>query len=93
MERGQRGIYERTSRQNFGVFKGRNQAPSERNILSKEGPARGSRFLKLKKSFHNCSIKDLAKSQTAGFEQHLLKPFAPAIVEAILREAAEEVPQ
>ena len=53
MDRGQRRIYERTSRQNFGVFKGRNQAPSERSILSKEGPARGSRFLKLKKSFHN----------------------------------------
>jgi CheY-like chemotaxis protein len=39
------------------------------------------------------SMEDLAKSQTAGFEQHLLKPVAPAIVEAILREAAEEVPR
>jgi len=39
------------------------------------------------------SMEDLARSQTAGFEQHLLKPFAPAIVEAILREAAEEVPR
>jgi CheY-like chemotaxis protein len=39
------------------------------------------------------SMEDLAKSQTAGFEQHLLKPVAPAIVETILREAAEEVPR
>ena len=39
------------------------------------------------------SMEDLAKSQTAGFEQHLLKPVAPAIVEAILREATEEAPQ
>jgi CheY-like chemotaxis protein len=39
------------------------------------------------------SMEYLARSQTAGFEQHLLKPVAPAIVEAILREAAEEVPR
>ena len=39
------------------------------------------------------SMEDLARSQTAGFEQHLLKPVAPAIVEAILVEAAEEVPR
>ena len=39
------------------------------------------------------SMEDLARSQTAGFEQHLLKPVAPAIVEAILREAAQELPR
>lgn len=39
------------------------------------------------------SMADLARSQTAGFEQHLLKPVAPAIVETILLEAAEEVPR
>jgi len=39
------------------------------------------------------SMEDLAKSQTAGFEQHLRKPVAPAIVEAILLEAAEEAPR
>ena len=39
------------------------------------------------------SMADLARSQTAGFEQHLRKPVAPAIVEAILLEAAEEAPR
>jgi CheY-like chemotaxis protein len=40
-----------------------------------------------------CSIQDLAKSRRAGFDYHLSKPVEIAILEAILREAAEEAPQ
>ena len=39
-----------------------------------------------------CSTEDLARSRTAGFDQHLLKPVSAAIFEAILREVAEEAP-
>jgi CheY-like chemotaxis protein len=40
-----------------------------------------------------CSIQDLARSQEAGFDHHFCKPVEMAVLEAILREAAEEVPQ
>ena len=39
------------------------------------------------------SMQDLTKSRRAGFDYHLAKPVEIAILEAILREAAEEVPQ
>lgn len=38
------------------------------------------------------TAKDLERSQAAGFDQHLTKPLELAVLEAILREAAE-VPQ
>jgi len=41
----------------------------------------------------HCSMQDLTKSRRAGFDYHLSKPVEIAILEAILREAAEEAPQ
>ena len=38
-----------------------------------------------------CSIQDLARSQEAGFDHHFCKPVEMAVLEAILRDAAEEV--
>ena len=38
-----------------------------------------------------CSIQHLARSQHAGFDHHFCKPVEMAVLEAILREAAEEV--
>jgi len=40
-----------------------------------------------------CSMRDLARSQQAGFDHHFCKPVEMAVLEAILREAAEEAPQ
>jgi CheY-like chemotaxis protein len=40
-----------------------------------------------------CSMQDLARSQEAGFYHHFCKPVEMAVLEAILREAAEEAPQ
>jgi len=40
-----------------------------------------------------CSMGDLARSRRAGFDHHLCKPFEDEVLEAILREAAEEAPQ
>jgi two-component system CheB/CheR fusion protein len=39
------------------------------------------------------SAEDLTRSKTAGFDHHLLKPVAAAILEVILRKAAEEAPR
>jgi CheY-like chemotaxis protein len=40
-----------------------------------------------------CSMQDLARSREAGFDRHFCKPVEMAVLEAILREAAEEAPQ
>jgi CheY-like chemotaxis protein len=40
-----------------------------------------------------CSAEDLMRSQAAGFYHYLLKPIEPAVLEAILLEAAEEAPR
>ena len=40
-----------------------------------------------------CSMQDLARSQQAGFDHHFCKPVEMAVLEAILREAAEEAPR
>ncbi len=39
-----------------------------------------------------CSMQDLARSQEAGFDHHFCKPVEMAVLEAILREAAEKAP-
>jgi CheY-like chemotaxis protein len=39
-----------------------------------------------------CSTQDLARSEEAGFYHHFRKPVEMAVLEAILREAAEEAP-
>jgi CheY-like chemotaxis protein len=38
------------------------------------------------------SAQDLARSEEAGFDYHFRKPVEMAVLEAILREAAEEAP-
>jgi CheY-like chemotaxis protein len=38
-----------------------------------------------------CSTRDLARSQEAGFDHHFCKPVEMTVLEAILRDAAEEV--
>jgi len=38
-------------------------------------------------------MQDLARSHEAGFDHHFSKPVETAVLEAILREAAEEAPQ
>jgi two-component system CheB/CheR fusion protein len=40
-----------------------------------------------------CSMQDLARSQEAGFDHHFRKPVETVVLEAILREAAQEIPQ
>jgi hypothetical protein len=37
------------------------------------------------------AAEDLERSRAAGFDRHLSKPTDPAVLESILREAAEEV--
>jgi hypothetical protein len=37
-------------------------------------------------------MQDLARSQEAGFDHHFCKPVEMAVLEAILREAAEKAP-
>ena len=39
-----------------------------------------------------CGMQDLARSREAGFDRHFCKPVETAVLEAILREAAEKAP-